>query len=180
LVREVYQDSQLKHELRGWWGEDVFAPDGEISRSVVGKKVFGCEADRLRLERVLHPRVADLREARMVVGAADKSVVAFVWDTPLLYESQLASACDATVFVDASPDLRLRRVRESRGWDAAELARRENSQMPLDKKRAISDYVVVNTTNAESTRVQVRELLSRILAGESRRPLSGQIVISLI
>jgi dephospho-CoA kinase len=167
LVRQVYLDSQLKSLLHDWWRDAVFDGDGEINRAAIGKMIFDCEGDRLRLEHVLHPRVARLREEKMAAGAADGDVIAFVWDTPLLFETQLCAACDVTVFVDAPEAIRLSRVRETRGWDTAELARREISQLPLDKKRAISDYIVVNTTNAESTRVQVRELLSRILAGVS-------------
>jgi dephospho-CoA kinase len=167
LVRQVYLDPELKQILRQWWVESVFTPDGEVDRAAVGKRIFDCESDRLRLEEILHPRVARLRQAQMQAGAADAKVVAFVWDSPLLFETGLADQCDFTIFVDAPQSVRLDRVTRSRGWDSTELARRENSQMPLDKKRAISDYIIVSTTNAESTRVQVRELLSRILAGAS-------------
>ena len=174
LVRQVYQDSQIKALLREWWGDAVFKPDAQVDRAAVAKRIFGNQIDRLRLENALHPRVARLRDAAMAQGAADSTVLAFVWDTPLLFETQLAPLCDATVFIDAPADLRLRRVRETRNWDEAELSHREFSQLPLDKKRAMSDYTVVNATDADSTRVQVRELLSRILAGASHRPLPGR------
>ena len=65
----------------------------------------------------------------------DPGVVAFVWDTPLLLEAGLKDQCDAVVFVDAHPQTRLERVARSRGWDSAELTRRENLQWPLDRKR---------------------------------------------
>jgi hypothetical protein len=39
--------------------------------------------------------------------------------------------------------------------------------MPLDKKREISDYVISNAAGADQVRDQVREVLSRILAGMS-------------
>jgi dephospho-CoA kinase len=173
LVRQVYLDPELKQILRQWWAESVFTADGEVDRAAVGRRIFDCESDRLRLEQLLHPRVAELRQAQMKSGAVDDKVVAFVWDSPLLFETGLAGQCDVRVFVDAPEVVRLERLSRSRGWDSAELARRENSQMPLDKKRGISDYVLGNTTNADSTRVQVREMLSRILAGVSRRPMTG-------
>jgi len=91
-------------------------------------------------------------------------VVAFVWDTPLLIEGGLDRLCDALVFVDAPAAVRLQRVQQSRGWDEAELTRREILQLALDKKRKISQYVVDNTADAEYARGQVREVLSRILA----------------
>jgi len=72
--------------------------------------------------------------------------------------------CDAIVYVDAPVAVRLQRVQQSRGWDEAELTRREILQLALDKKRKISQYVVDNTADAEYARGQVREVLSRILA----------------
>jgi dephospho-CoA kinase len=99
----------------------------------------------------------------MYKAFGDAQVLAFVWDTPLLVENGLNSQCDAVVFVDASREVRLARVKESRGWDEAELERREKSQMPLDKKREISDYVLVNAAEADRIRGQIREILSQIL-----------------
>ena len=99
----------------------------------------------------------------MQQAVGDAQVLAFVWDTPLLMESGLDSQCDAVVFVDAPREVRLGRVKESRGWDEGELERREKSQMPLDKKREISDYVLVNTAEADRIRGQIREIFSQIL-----------------
>ena len=82
----------------------------------------------------------------------------------LLFEVDLHRQCDVVVFVDSPNELRLQRVREKRGWDAAELARREISQWPLDSKREISDYVVSNTADAGFARSQVKQVLSRIMA----------------
>jgi len=183
LSTEVYQDPLVKQLLREWWGDDVFrpgvGPGSEVDRSAIGRKVFESAVDRKRLENLLHPRIAHLRESQMEAGASDARIVAFVWDSPLLFETQISEACDATVFVDAPEKVRLARVEAARGWDAAELARRENSQMPLDKKRSISDYVLVNTTDAGSIRVQVRELLSRILAGAACQKNTGDATPAL-
>jgi dephospho-CoA kinase len=79
------------------------------------------------------------------------------------------------VFVEAPLEQRLERVRRSRGWDEAELDRRQKLQWPLDKKRRISDYAVANTADADYARGQVRDVLSRILARSTNgsRPSPG-------
>lgn len=170
-VRAAYQDPAVLATLRQWWGGDVFRADGSLDRAAVARKVFNNPADRQRLERLVHPRVDAQRTAMM--DAAPRSVVAFVWDTPLLMEAGLHERCDALVFVDAPREQRLRRVREQRGWDEAELTRRENLQLPLDRKREISDYQVVNTAGAEDLRGHVRQILSRIVTGLPDRPGQG-------
>ncbi len=162
-VRDAYRDSRVVATLRQWWGDDVLTGLGEINKRVVAGKVFGQPAERARLERLLHPMVNASRERMMLEAEKDPKVVAFIWDTPLLFETGLNEKCDAVVFVDAPQPLRLQRVQASRGWDADELARRESSQLPLDTKRKLSHYAVENAAEAEVVRPQVRAVLSRIL-----------------
>ena len=100
----------------------------------------------------------------MAESAENPEISAFIWDTPLLFEAELDKHCDAVVFVDTPEDMRFKRVSESRGWDRTEMIRREKLQWPLDKKKMLAHYVVVNTADAAASRSQVREILSRILA----------------
>jgi dephospho-CoA kinase len=172
-VREAYRDPTVVATLRRWWGDEVLTPAGEVNKRVVAAKIFGQPAERERLEQLLHPMVNQARERAMEAAATDPNVRAFVWDTPLLFETGLNARCDAVVFVEAPQALRLARVAASRGWDAGELARRENSQMPLDTKRNLSQYVIENTADADAVRGQVRAVLSRILERSVARAGSG-------
>jgi dephospho-CoA kinase len=116
----------------------------------------------------VHPLVNQTRERLMSQAGDDPKIVAFIWDTPLLFETGLNKVCDRVVFVDAPLETRARRVKERRGWSQEELAQRENLQMPLDNKRRIADDQVVNAADSEADlnhlRAQVRQVLSRILA----------------
>ena len=170
-VHAAYQDFGVRQTLRQWWGDPVFNSDGTIRRAAIAQRVFGSEVERKRLEGLIHPWVAAARDRQMEEMSQNPAVVAFVWDTPLLLEAGLKGRCDAVVFVDAPPELRLQRVARSRGWDSAELLRRENLQWPLDRKREIADYVISNTADAGEARDQVRDVLSRILARASQNPV---------
>lgn len=161
-VRQAYDDPQIRQILRQWWGGEAFGPDGKINREWIADKIFTSEAERRRLEQLLHPWVAAARDKVMSAAADDAQVLAFVWDTPLLVEAGWDAQCDVLVFVDAPRELRLSRVQKNRGWDEEQLQKREILQTPLDKKEKISDYVISNTTDLESARSQVREVLSRI------------------
>jgi dephospho-CoA kinase len=163
-VYQAYRDPSVLATLREWWGDEVIAPDGSVNRKAIAQRVFQDPAQLTRLEELIHPMVNTARERAMAAAAEEPGVRAFVWDTPLLLETGLNSQCDAVVFVDAPLDLRQARVGENRGWDGAELARRENSQWGLDRKRQISDYVVRNTADAGFARGQVKDVLSRIMA----------------
>jgi dephospho-CoA kinase len=183
-VREAYADPRVRMRLREWWGDRVLDSSGGVNRSAIAEIIFRDEGERKKLEQLLHPLVAKRRDELM--ASAPDSVVAFVWDTPLLAETGLDKVCDAIVFVDAPQEVRLARV-AGRGWPAEELLRREILQMPLDKKRGISHYVLDNSAEGlpcvadvpkvtgteqvgvaatavdSAVRGQVREILSRIL-----------------
>lgn len=162
LVHEVYRRPEVLQTLRDWWGSDVITAEGTLDRRAVASRVFTDDAQRKRLEALVHPLVDEERKKRVAVGENDPQVKAFVWDTPLLAETGLHARCDAVVFVDAPLATRIKRV-EARGWSPAELERREKLQMSLDKKQRISQYVVVNSADAEAARSQVRQVFPRIL-----------------
>jgi dephospho-CoA kinase len=162
LVEAAYNNAGVRETLEKWWGKSVFMDDGRVNRQAVGGKVFANAGERGRLEGLLHPMVAQERSRMMGAAANDPHIVAFVWDSPLLLETSLNNQCDAMVFVDAPLQLRLARIAGRGGWDEAELARRENLQWPLDRKRKISEYVVDNTADADYARGQVNDVLFRI------------------
>jgi dephospho-CoA kinase len=162
-VRQAYSDPDIRKTLERWWGPKIYNADGTVNRPEVARRIFSHSADRVRLEQLLHPWIARQRDRLMQESAKNPQILAFIWDTPLLFETGLEQDCDAVVFVDAPEDMRFQRVSETRGWDAAEIIRREKLQWPLDKKKKISHYVVVNTADAAASRSQVRKILSRIL-----------------
>lgn len=161
-VRTVYADPAVRETLEQWWGPGVINSEGQVDRRAVAQRVFEKPDERRRLEALIHPRVAAMRDAAMAAAADDAQVLAFVWDIPLLFEVGLNDRCDRIVFVDAPWEDRLRRVRQTRGWDEAELRRRENLQLGLDNKRRMSNDILQNTADVGFARRQVQEILSRI------------------
>ena len=168
-VREAYSDPAVRSTLRSWWGDAVFDSSGEVDRKVLGRMVFENPEAKRRLEAYIHPIVAQKRQQAMEAAAGDAQVLIYVWDIPLLYEVGLDRDCDAVVFVDSPFEERLKRVKASRGWDEAELLRREKLQLPLDNKRRMSNYIVQNTADVGFARRQVQDVLSTILTGQSGR-----------
>jgi dephospho-CoA kinase len=173
-VKAVYREPAVVQTLRGWWGEDAFGPDGELNRRFVAGRIFADAGEREQLEKLIHPLVNAARERVMQAAANQARNTAFVWDTPLLFETGLNNECDAVVFIEAPLEARQERVRANRNWDGPELARREISQWPLDKKRNLSDYVIRNTADVGFARGQVKDVLTRILT-QANLPGIGQL-----
>ena len=165
-VRQAYDREDVRAMICDWWGAAVFNADGTVNRAAIARNVFTDPAERRRLEQLLHPLVGQMRDELMAAAGNNPAIHAFVWDTPLLVEAGLSGRCDALVYVDTPAEMRLERVRRTRGWSEIEWAEREKSQSPLDKKREMAKYIVRNTAGADEVRLQIREVLSRILVGK--------------
>jgi dephospho-CoA kinase len=157
LARSALADPAVRDELVRWWGREVLDPSGAVDRRAVAGKVFADPAERKRLEALLHPRIESAR--RRTFAAAPPGTRALVIDAPLLLEVGLDRECDAIIYIDSPRADRLRRLAETRGWDSAELERRESAQWPLDRKRAAAHHVLVNAGNQPALRSEVQKAL---------------------
>lgn len=148
-------------ELVRWWGGDILT-NGRVDRSRVAAIIFADPEQRRKLEALVHPIVRQERAA-MIKDAVQAGAKAVIVDAPLLFEAGVDKECDAAIFVDAPRELRLARVAASRGWTADELTRREQSQLPIEEKRARSRYIVDNSGSLTAVDTQVRRILEQIL-----------------
>lgn len=151
LLRE-----DVRRELVSWWGPGVLTPTGEVDRGAVAAIVFKDDQQRRRLERLIHPMLRAGRE-ELKREAWANGIEVVVIDAPLLFEAGIEGECDEVWFVDVPRDMRLARVQASRGWDEAELARREAAQMSEHEKRRRATRVIHNNGDEADLRHFVRE-----------------------
>ncbi len=163
LSHEVMSQPEVLATLRSWWGEAVVDSAGQADRERIAGIVFSDPPERQRLEGLLHPLIRK-RRADMIKAVENSSAIkAIVIDSPLLYESNLDRDCDTVVFVDAGAAERSERLRQSRGWDAEELQRRERWQISPADKRGRSEFGVDNNGDAHRLGPQVADILEAIL-----------------
>jgi len=160
-VREILTLPSVQRVLADWWGERIFAPDGSIDRSRIAQIVFESPIERRKLEGLIHPLVHEKRHEQ-VQQARSQGASGVIIDAPLLFEAGVDSECDAIVFVDVPREIRLERLKSTRGWDAQELDRREKAQLGLEQKRNRSDYVLSNTGLPDELHGRVARVLSSI------------------
>jgi dephospho-CoA kinase len=139
VAKAALDEPDVQRCLVEHFGSGVVGSDGRTDRKALAEVVFTDAGRRKQLEQIIHPIVAERRDAMIERAEADPEVRFVVLDVPLLVEVGLYERCDRVVFVDADRPTRLRRVAESRGWDEAELTRREKNQLPLDKKRGCEE-----------------------------------------
>jgi len=167
LNHEVLRRPEVARTLRQWWGDEILGDDQLPDRQRIAKVVFNDAEQKRRLESLVHPLIAALREDMISAGIGDPKTRAIILDSPLLLESNLDRTCQAVVFIEVGESQRMRRLQQARDWDIEELRRREHWQLPLAEKRLRSQHVVCNEGSIEQLRLQARNVFERILAGFS-------------
>lgn len=159
-AKAVLRDSEVREQLVQWWGVEVLDIDGYVNRSVLADIVFEDAKARKLLEELVHPRARQMQEAQF--KNAPQGTRGLVIDAPLLLEAELDVLCEIIVFIEASREIRLERVQQTRGWTQGELCRREEAQLPLDTKRNKADYVLINEGALDEAHDQVKQILQDI------------------
>jgi dephospho-CoA kinase len=136
------------------WGEGMLHPDGTLNRAALRAIVFSSEADRLELNRIVHPEVKRLRD-QLVEEARARGDVALVAAIPLLFEVGLEREYDRVILVDAPEDVRLSRLVRRRAISEAEARRMMAAQMPAASKRPRADIVIDNDADLKALRRSV-------------------------
>ncbi|GGE46311.1 dephospho-CoA kinase [Primorskyibacter flagellatus] len=129
--------------------------DGAVSRDALKAAISADRTALRRIETIVHPLVADDRQAFIAAATADIIVL----DIPLLFEGGGQRMVDLTVCVSVPAEIQRDRVlaRGTMTEDQFEMIRAK--QMPDAEKRALADRVVITDT-LDHARQQVRAIVA--------------------
>ena len=107
-ARSLVELPEVKQEILGQFGSDVFSPDGDLNRTKLRAIVFADATKRRALEQILHPRIRRqwIAEAKKHRNSPDF----FFADIPLLYETGGETLCERVVVVACSRKVQLDRL----------------------------------------------------------------------
>ena len=112
-----------------------------INRKMLADIVFSDTAKRKKLESILHPLI--LEEMNKSIAAEKQSII-FV-EVPLLFETGWNKQFDVIVTVYAPQKTQFSRLLKA-GFSRKDAEGRIASQMDIEKKKKLSDFVVSNTS----------------------------------
>jgi len=146
------------------FGPGVAAPDGGIDRRVLGELVFKDGALRQKLNSIVHPAIRERQESFLAeVGAADPHAIGII-EAALMVEAGTYKHYDKLIVVACPIEQQRRRLRERSGLTEEQIEARIASQMPMEEKVRVADFVVDNSGSTETTRRQVESIYKELRA----------------
>jgi len=158
---EIKKGKDAHKEIHALFGDEILAPDGEINRNKLARKIFFDIAARKKINAIVHPRVKRI-VMNEVKHLEDYDTPLIVLDVPLLFETDFHKLVDISVLVYARRKDQIERLvaRENISEDYAR--KKIRAQMPLSKKRELADHVIDNSKNIIETRKSFQRVLKKI------------------
>ncbi len=165
IGHEVLEKPDILNAIHRTWGNAVFDSqpstlNSQLSRKKLGAIVFAGPKEKAKLEALVHPLIRAEIERQINEASRNPAIKLAILDAAIMLETGWKDACQAVIFVEASEAVRLQRVTK-RGWDSAELKKREASQWPIEKKKSLCQYIIPNEGDEVFTQTLVNDLFIR-------------------
>ncbi len=143
------------------FGTDVVAQGGTLDRAALRAKVMGDDKALAALNAIVHPAVQQ-RRLELQRAASERGDAIVINDIPLLFEVLDPAQFDAVVLVDAPIVLRRTRLRTLRGLSNEDADRMIAAQMPAERKRPQSQYVIENAGTLADLEKEARRVFTEL------------------
>lgn len=156
-------------EIVAAFGKSVIYENNEINREKLGTSVFNDPEKRKQLEAITHPRIIE-EENRQVNELRKKFKSGIIiLDAALLIEAGYHKRTDKLVVVYLDRKTQIKRLMMRDNVSLADAEKRLDSQMSLDEKVKLADYVIDNNKSLDEVEKQVSEIYKKLASIYSDR-----------
>jgi dephospho-CoA kinase len=159
VVHELYESDEVRDAVVERFGAGVLS-GAVVDRPALARAAFATPEDRGWLEQLLWPRVGERMIAwRQGLDRLPDPPRAAVVEVPLLFESDMDEAFDATIAVISEEEIRHQRA-SARGHQS--LDERAARQLSQQEKAQRATYVVVNDGSIRELQGKLSEILDKL------------------
>ena len=135
-------DSILVEQIKKEFGTQAYSSDGQIDRTTLAQTVFVDPVKLEKLNRLVHPRVAEDYN-HWLEQYSDKPYV--IKEAALIYEAGSWKGLDKVIVVSSPEALRMKRVLSRDAHRTAkDIQAIFRNQMPEEEKLKRADFVIIN------------------------------------
>jgi dephospho-CoA kinase len=146
-------------------GCSILDSSGNLDRKKLAEMIFSDKKIKCRAEEILHAYIIPRIDGEVSQRRADSGIV--IIDAPLLFETGLDRICDKIVVVWIPYDVQVRRLALRDKLDSGQIKKRIDSQMSMEKKVELADFVIDNSGSKRDLKKNV-EGLYKLLTSERK------------
>jgi len=163
IARELVQPQKPAwRKLIGAFGKEILQEDGSIHRKKLADKVFADPKKRKLLNQILHPRIKEEMDRRTKeIGQKDPKAIVVI-DAPLIIELGNQRDMDKLIVVASTQTQQIKRLKERDGTSPEAALRILSSQMPVEEKVKLADYVIRNEGSIEEAKKRAKEVFKEL------------------
>lgn len=143
------------HALVKLLGESVLDVNKEIDRKRMADMIFGDEHLLQRVNAIIHPAVEDYIFEQIRIERERGQIAFFFVEAALLIECGYDRKLDELWYIYAEPEIRAKRLRESRGYSDEKIHGIMSSQLSDEEFRRVCKVVIDNSGTLEQAYEQI-------------------------
>lgn len=116
-----------------------------------------------KIIKIVHPEV---RKKMKLFLQKNKSKKVVIMDIPLLLENKLHEPEDVIICIDANQKLLDAKLKQRPSYNKKMISILRKIQLPIEEKKLLADFVLVNNYNKKTMQLRVKELLGRIVIND--------------
>jgi len=163
IARELVQpQTPAWQELVRAFGNEILDRNGSIHRQKLASLIFSNPRQRSLLNQILHPRIKEEIGRRLKNIQQKNPEAIVVIDAPLLIETGGHREMDKVIVVVSTEAQQIERLRRRNQLSEEQARAMLSSQMSLEEKTRVADYVICNEGSPEETRQKARNIFKEL------------------
>lgn len=164
---KIIDADEISHQILSQMGAEIsqifgseFVKNGKVDRKKLGNLVFNDKSKLKTLESLLHPKIKNkiLEKAEIL----EKEKKLYFVDIPLYFESKNYPEFYKVLLVFAPKNLALKRLMKRNNLTENEALVRINSQLPVEKKQNLSNFIIDNSSNLDDLNAKIEAFLQNL------------------
>jgi dephospho-CoA kinase len=156
IAKDLTRKGQpVLNDLVTEFGKEILLPEGSLNRKKLSEIIFSEKMSKLKVEKILHGYITS-RINKIIFREKDKQNI--VINAPLLFEVGLDRICDKVIVVWAPYSIETARLARRDNLTKQEIKKRILSQMLIEKKMELADFVVDNSGTKQNLKRNITSL----------------------
>ena len=148
------------------FGKDIIQNDLTIDREKLGKIVFANKSLLKKLNKITHPEITKMiiKEINLVKNKTHNQEKVLIIDAALIYEAKIDRFMDKIIVVYIDKEEQIKRLIKRNNLSEDEASQRIKSQMSMEEKAKMADYVIDNSNSLDKTKKQVEKIWQSLVS----------------